>query len=333
MNSSPRPYLKVTPLAVDPARDQQHLLVLDVDAFDRADPLREVEHLGLGERLGRVPAPLALPDHRRVEALLDRRPDREGGCEVVAVDDEIRAVADADLVDLGEELVAGVAGEDVREPRLDADPDEREPAGLAPALGRGELRVAELHARLLVRPLRVRLGERHRHVEVGAAGVESGLEDRRVEARVDRVQDRVGALGARERRDRGWRRTRRPRRRRSVSRPCGRRLPAPVLASTSARTIRSKKSRRAATEAAAAPTPPAPITRTRTSANLPAIGFAQWQGCGPRTSTSSPGSVTPGCGLAATRSRTSSGRSTARRTSTASRSGSRRRTVPGRRAG
>ena len=33
--------------ALDPARHEQHLLVLDVDALDGADPLREVEHLGL----------------------------------------------------------------------------------------------------------------------------------------------------------------------------------------------------------------------------------------------------------------------------------------------
>ncbi len=111
------PVLEVDAAAVDPARDQQHLLVLDVHALHRADPLREVEHLGLGERLGRVPATIAFPDHRRVEALLDRRPDREGGCELVAVDLEIRAVADPDRVDLGEELVAGVAGEDVGEAR------------------------------------------------------------------------------------------------------------------------------------------------------------------------------------------------------------------------
>ena len=44
--------------------------------------------------------------------------------------------------------------------------------------------------------------QRHRHVEVGAARVERGLEDRRVEARVDGVEDRVHAFGARELRDR-----------------------------------------------------------------------------------------------------------------------------------
>ncbi len=152
--------------AVDPPRDEQHLLVLDVDALDRADPLGEVEHLGLGERLGREPAAVALPDDRRVEALLDRRPDRERRREVVALDDEVRAVADADLVDLGEQLVGRMAGEDVGRAGLDADPDEREQALLLPCPRALELVVAELHAGQLERPLGMRLGERHRHVEV-----------------------------------------------------------------------------------------------------------------------------------------------------------------------
>ena len=176
--------------------------MLDVHALDRPDPLGEVEDLGLGERRRREPAAPALPDHGRVQALLDRRPDRERRREVIPVDDEVRAVAHADLVQLGEELVRRVAREDVREAGLDADADEREETPLGPAVVLRELRVAELDARLLVRPLGMRLRERHRHVEVGAAGLEGGLEDRRVEARVDRVQDRVRVVGAGGRHDR-----------------------------------------------------------------------------------------------------------------------------------
>ena len=56
MNSSPSPYLKVTRLHVDPARHEQDLLVLDVDALDRPDALGELEDLRFGERLGGEPA-------------------------------------------------------------------------------------------------------------------------------------------------------------------------------------------------------------------------------------------------------------------------------------
>ena len=101
----------------------------------------------------------------------------------------------------GEELVGRVTGEDVRGARLDPDPDEREQALLLPGRGALELVVAELDADLLVRVRRVRLGERHRHVEVRDAGLEARVEDRDVEERVDGVQDGVGARLADERDD------------------------------------------------------------------------------------------------------------------------------------
>ena len=179
-------------LAGDLAWDQHDLLVLDVDAFDRADALGEHEHLGLRERRRGVEAALALPDQGRVQALLDRRPDRERGRELVALHDEVRAVAHAHLGDLVEQLLGGVAGEDVREARLHADADEREQTRPLPLLVAGELAIAEHLAGQLVGPLRVRVGERHGHVQVGHAGLEGGVEDRLVEARVARVEHRVG---------------------------------------------------------------------------------------------------------------------------------------------
>ena len=69
-------------LGVHPARHEEHLLVLDVHALDRPDALGEHEGLRLGERRRGEPAAALLPHHRRVEALLDRRPDREGRREV-----------------------------------------------------------------------------------------------------------------------------------------------------------------------------------------------------------------------------------------------------------
>ena len=91
------------------------------------------------------------------------------------------AVADADLVDLGEQLVGGVTSEDVGGAGLDADADEREEALLLPPRRTLELVVAKLDARELERVLGMRLGERHRHVEVRDACVEAGVEDRDVE--------------------------------------------------------------------------------------------------------------------------------------------------------
>jgi hypothetical protein len=178
------PVLEGHPAAIDLARNEHDLLVLDVDALDHADPLRELEQLGLGERLGRVEAALLLPDQRRVQALLDRRPDREGRSEVVALDDEVGAVAHCHLVDLGEEVVGGVAGEDVGEPGLDPDPRQREQAALPPAL---------VHVELVLPELDVGPRERHRHVEIRAPVLERCVEDRRVEARVGSVEDGVGA--------------------------------------------------------------------------------------------------------------------------------------------
>ena len=62
---------------------------------------------------------------------------------VVVADHEAGAVG-AELVDVEEEVVGGIAGEDVGQARLDADADEREPTVGLPLLRLGELVVAEL---------------------------------------------------------------------------------------------------------------------------------------------------------------------------------------------
>ena len=116
----------------------------------------------------------------------------------------------------------------------------------------------------------MRLGERHRHVEVRDAGLEAGIEDRHVEERVDRVQDGVGA----------------------ASRGSARRPPSSLDASTR---VRARSGRRRARPTSAAgsrrvvvgeravleerpslarsarrqsPTPPVPTTRIRTASGF-----------------------------------------------------------------
>ena len=63
-----------------------------------------------------------------------------------------------------------------------------EPAGVAPGLPGRELLVAELDTGPLVRPVRVRAGQRRRHVEVVGTGRERAGEDRHHEPRIDRVE-------------------------------------------------------------------------------------------------------------------------------------------------
>ena len=187
-----QPVLERHPLAHHPAWDQHHLLVLDVDALELADPLREPEHLRLRERRGGVEAAPALPHQRRVQALLDRRPDRERGREVIALDDQVGAVAHADFTDSREQLIRGVAGKHVRQAGLNAHTHERQQPGLLPGLVLGELVLSQQRPRAFVGPAGVGPRGRQRHVQVGDPGLERGAEDGHVQAGIARVQDRVG---------------------------------------------------------------------------------------------------------------------------------------------
>ncbi len=191
MNSVPSPVLEGHAPAVDLPWHEHDFLVLDVDALDYADSLGELEQLRLGERLGGVEAALLLPDQRRVQALLDRRPDGEGRREVVTLDDEVGAVAHPHLVDLVEQVVCCIAGKNIGEARLDADSGQREEPALLPALVQVELVLPEQH---------VGARERHRHVEIRAAVLEGGVENRRVETRIRGIEDGVG-LGRAQQRD------------------------------------------------------------------------------------------------------------------------------------
>ena len=210
MNSSPRPYLNVARLHSTQRGIRSTSSCSTLTHSTGPMPSGKSKTSGSRERRGGVPFAV-LPDHRRVEALLDRGPHRERrGEDLVAVvvgHHQVGAVSGAELVDLAEQVVGGVPREDVREPRLHADPDQRQPSGGLPVGGDGELLVSELHACLLVRRLGMRLRQRHRHVEVVGARLERAREDRHVEHRVDGVhhvrdpvlaaQRRHGLLGRR----------------------------------------------------------------------------------------------------------------------------------------
>ena len=108
---------------------------------------------------------------------------------VVVGDDEVGAVAGAELVDLREQVVGGVPREHVGQAGLDTDPAEGQTSRALPEAGLLELLVTELDAALLVRRRRVRAGQAHRHVEVVRTGGVRTVEDRHVEDRVDGVHD------------------------------------------------------------------------------------------------------------------------------------------------
>ena len=132
MNSSPSPYLNVTRLQ---STQRGMSSTSSCSTFTHSTgPMPSGKSNTSGSENGSV---VYQPRSRSqitggFEALLDRRPDGEGRRELVALDDDVRAVADAGLVDLREQVVGRVAGEDVREAGLDADADEREQAGRLP---------------------------------------------------------------------------------------------------------------------------------------------------------------------------------------------------------
>jgi len=55
---------------------------------------------------------------------------------------QVGRVADAELVDAGEEVVRGVAREDVGESGLDSHPHECQPTRVTPLVGMGQLGVS-----------------------------------------------------------------------------------------------------------------------------------------------------------------------------------------------
>jgi hypothetical protein len=139
-------------------------------------------------------ASLLLPHQRGVEALLDRRPDGEHRRERNALDPQVAARPDVDVVDLVEQVLGRVRDEHLHETRTDADSEECEPVALAPRGIHRELLVTQHATRRVVRVRRVGLGHADGGVHVVGTGGERAEEHRHHEARVDSVHHQVHAV-------------------------------------------------------------------------------------------------------------------------------------------
>jgi hypothetical protein len=177
--------------------------MLDVHAFDIADAAGESEHLWLAEWFRREPAAVALVDNRGSEAFFDGGPDGERRSELVPVDGEVAAVSNADLVDRGEEMIGGVASEDVGQAGFNAHAADGEQTARRPCVADRELFIAEFDATGSIGIVGMGRGRMHRHVDVVAARLKRCVEQRAVEAGVARVHDHVGLDGPSQCDDRG----------------------------------------------------------------------------------------------------------------------------------
>ena len=180
------------------AGDEEHFLVFHIHALDWANALWEIESFGFTEWFRGVPANTILPNNRRIEALFNRRPDAKRRCKFVAFDDNVRAVQNLHFIDTAEQLVAGVFGEDVREPRFNAHANDGPDAELVPVPVARKLLIAELDTGFGVGAKWMWLRQGHGHVDVVHFFVFTCQEDGHDESGVNRVDDNVWAVGAQQ---------------------------------------------------------------------------------------------------------------------------------------
>ena len=155
--------------------------MFDVDTLNRANALGKDKDFRLAKGRSREPAPILLPNHGRIEALLNRGPDakarRKNLVAVVVHDDEVRPIACTEFVNAAEQVVDGIAGKNVRQTGLNAHAHERQASGVFPLTVGRKLRIAQLDVSFLVWCRGVGLGERHGHIEVIGGGGERTLKN------------------------------------------------------------------------------------------------------------------------------------------------------------
>ena len=120
-----KPVFERHPPGFDPARHKQDLLMLHVDHVQGTDPLGKFKRLMLRKRFCSEPALVCLPDDRRVQTFLDRGPDGKRRGKVITIDRDVRAIANADFLNLIKQIILGITGKDICHTGLDADTYQR----------------------------------------------------------------------------------------------------------------------------------------------------------------------------------------------------------------
>jgi hypothetical protein len=119
-------------LGVDPARHEQHFFVLDVTHSTGPMPSGKSKTSGSlnGGRCEPASGPFSQITGGLRHSSMIVHIEKPGAKTSLPSrpDDEVGAIAGAEFVDLAEQVVGGIAREDVGQPGLDADADQGEPA-------------------------------------------------------------------------------------------------------------------------------------------------------------------------------------------------------------
>ena len=134
--------LEIDLLSVDLLRNKNDLFVFNVHTLNRANTFREIEDLDTAKWFSGVPTATIFPNDGWVEALFDSGPDREGGCKVVAFDDNVRTVENSDGIDTTEKIIIGIACKYITHAGFDAHTDKCVDSALTPIPVTRELLIA-----------------------------------------------------------------------------------------------------------------------------------------------------------------------------------------------
>src|SRR5688572_32035114 len=105
-----------------------------IDHIHWANPFREIKDFVLGEWLRCEPTFVLLPNDRWIQTFFNRRPDGKTWRKVIAINRNITSIADANLIDLIEDVILRITREHICHAWLHAKANECEQTFLFPLL-------------------------------------------------------------------------------------------------------------------------------------------------------------------------------------------------------